>query len=148
MGRKYHPCERCKSGVTASVLCHMCRRDDDVSASIRSCALCGAAFSAIGSGRNGSPYCSARCARLVGKAREKVISSVSTSVRRGELPKPSTLACVDCGGEAEQYDHREYLRPLSVDPVCRSCNSRRGPALDIVELVREHFGCLPFSESS
>lgn len=37
-------------------------------------------------------------------------------------------ACVDCGGIAEQYDHRDYGRPLDVEPVCRACNVRRGAA--------------------
>lgn len=27
------------------------------------------------------------------------------------------------------YDHRDYTKPLSVEPVCRSCNKLRGPAI-------------------
>lgn len=55
---------------------------------------------------------------------------VSRARIRGDLPNPSTLKCVDCGAPACQYDHREYAKPLEVDAVCRSCNVRRGPAID------------------
>jgi len=37
--------------------------------------------------------------------------------------------CVDCGEKAYCYDHRDYAKPLEVEPVCRRCNVRRGPAL-------------------
>lgn len=39
-----------------------------------------------------------------------------------------SISCVDCGGIAHQYDHRDYRKPLDVVPVCRSCNQRRGRA--------------------
>lgn len=55
-------------------------------------------------------------------------SAVKREVKEGRLPRPSTLVCVDCGRPAEQYDHRDYSKPLQVDPVCRSCNVLRGPA--------------------
>ena len=29
---------------------------------------------------------------------------------------------------AYDYDHRDYSKPLEVDPVCRRCNQMRGPA--------------------
>ena len=41
----------------------------------------------------------------------------------------SACKCADCDRVACDYDHRDYSRPLDVEPVCRSCNSRRGPAL-------------------
>ena len=40
---------------------------------------------------------------------------------------------VPCGGMAEQWDHRDYNKPLDVEPVCRSCNMRRGPAKPLVK---------------
>lgn len=55
-------------------------------------------------------------------------AAVAREVREGRLPKPSTLVCVDCGRPAQQYDHRDYTKPLQVEPVCRSCNVMRGPA--------------------
>jgi hypothetical protein len=42
--------------------------------------------------------------------------------------KTGEYACVDCGGVALEYDHRDYGRPVEVEPVCRSCNKRRGRA--------------------
>lgn len=56
-------------------------------------------------------------------------SFVAAAVKRGVLPRlDGTVACVDCGGVACEYDHRDYSRPLDVQPVCRSCNARRGTA--------------------
>ncbi len=54
---------------------------------------------------------------------------VSISIRGGLLPKPRLLACVDCGGAASEYEHRDYNEPLRVEPICRRCNLRRGPAI-------------------
>lgn len=48
--------------------------------------------------------------------------------RLGLLPAPATLPCADCGEPADGYDHRDYGKPREVEPVCRSCNTRRGPA--------------------
>lgn len=39
------------------------------------------------------------------------------------------MQCVDCSGAAVEYDHRDYRQPLAVEPVCRSCNLKRGPAI-------------------
>ena len=54
---------------------------------------------------------------------------VCNAVKAGKLPKVTTLDCVDCGKPAEHYDHRDYNKPLDVEPVCRSCNKKRGPAI-------------------
>lgn len=61
-------------------------------------------------------------------------SYAQAAVRRarlaGILPDLSTgeYACTDCSGVASQYDHRDYSRPLDVEPVCAGCNHRRGKA--------------------
>lgn len=34
--------------------------------------------------------------------------------------------CIDCGKPAQCYDHRNYYYPMRVDPVCQSCNAKRG----------------------
>ncbi len=53
---------------------------------------------------------------------------VAKAIKSGLLPKlEGQIACVDCGQAAQQYDHRDYSRPLAVDPVCRRCNCKRGP---------------------
>jgi predicted amidophosphoribosyltransferase len=53
---------------------------------------------------------------------------VHAAVAAGKIPHPSTLICADCGAPAQFYDHRDYEKPLAVDPVCRGCNYKRGPA--------------------
>lgn len=54
---------------------------------------------------------------------------VASAITRGVLPKlDGSIACTDCGAPACEYDHRDYSRPLDVQPVCRSCNKRRGTA--------------------
>lgn len=56
-------------------------------------------------------------------------SMVAAAKRQGLLPLlDGTIACTDCGDPAQEYDHRDYGRPLDVQPVCRSCNKRRGTA--------------------
>lgn len=56
-------------------------------------------------------------------------SAVSQAVKKGLIPKASVFDCVDCGKSAMQYDHRDYNKPLVVQPVCRSCNLQRGAAI-------------------
>jgi hypothetical protein len=58
------------------------------------------------------------------------IAQVYKAVQRGDMPKAAELACVDCPAPASVYDHRDYLQPLKVEPVCRPCNMKRGPALN------------------
>lgn len=57
-------------------------------------------------------------------------AEVRMAIERGVLPslKSGEYACVDCGGVACQYEHRDYGRPLDVEPVCRLCNRLRGTA--------------------
>lgn len=63
------------------------------------------------------------------RMRERAHSLVAGAVRRGELPnlKACDVQCVDCGERAVCYEHRDYGRPLAVDPVCKRCDKRRGP---------------------
>lgn len=63
--------------------------------------------------------------------------AVRHAIRDGLLPclKAYPLRCTDCSARAICYDHRDYREPLKVDPVCRRCNVRRGPAIDIAHLV-------------
>lgn len=60
----------------------------------------------------------------------KAHSIVRAAIKHGLLPQLKTgrYACVDCGASAAEYDHRDYSRPLDVQPVCRSCNKKRGTA--------------------
>lgn len=45
---------------------------------------------------------------------------------RGKVPPAQGQDCADCGGPAVEYDHRSYMEPLNVEPVCSQCNSNRG----------------------
>jgi hypothetical protein len=38
----------------------------------------------------------------------------------------ANVQCVDCGKRALVWDHRDYTKPMLVDPVCYSCNGLRG----------------------
>lgn len=61
----------------------------------------------------------------------KAARVVKKAVKDGLLPVlDGSIPCKDCGKPACDYDHREYAKPLEVDPVCRSCNALRGPALE------------------
>lgn len=58
----------------------------------------------------------------------KAYAAVGKAVKRGLLPKlDGSIACVDCGAPAVNYDHRDYFKHLQVEPVCCRCNKRRGP---------------------
>lgn len=60
--------------------------------------------------------------------------AVAIGVRHGHLTSllANEIACVDCGVRATQYDHRDYTKPLEVEPVCRKCNKARGPAAPLL----------------
>jgi hypothetical protein len=91
------------------------------------CVICGNQFTRAGSNR--ARYCYRPCSFTADTLRARAARAVQRAVRAGRIPSPSQLYCVDCGGFAREYDHRDYGRPLAVEPVCRSCNLRRGPAL-------------------
>ena len=55
--------------------------------------------------------------------------AVQREIAHGRMQKAAALTCVDCGGQARDWDHRDYSKPLQVEPVCRACNFKRGPAL-------------------
>lgn len=55
-------------------------------------------------------------------------NTVKWRIRRGRLARASTLKCNDCDKQASEYDH--YLgyadeNVLKVQPVCKSCHSKR-----------------------
>jgi hypothetical protein len=79
--------------------------------------------------KQGRPKMCEPCSDEHVRRQQPAMSKVAAAVRRGELPQVKTLACADCGGPARSYDHRNYAKPLVVEPVCRSCNVKRGPAV-------------------
>jgi hypothetical protein len=54
---------------------------------------------------------------------------VELAVRLGYLKPVSECLCVQCGAQATDYDHRDYNKPLEVEPLCRGCNVTRPPAI-------------------
>lgn len=52
---------------------------------------------------------------------------VMRAVKAGKLKPVRGQKCTDCGKPARAYDHRDYRKPLVVEPVCASCNALRGP---------------------
>lgn len=67
--------------------------------------------------------------RIAQAVTEWAVRQVAKAVKNGLLPRVSTQLCVDCGHQAQIYEHRDYRFPTKVEPVCRSCNSKRGPAI-------------------
>lgn len=59
-------------------------------------------------------------------AQQRAVAAVRAAVLRGDLAPVRTLECVDCGKPAANYDHRDYTKPLDVEPVCSRCNTLRG----------------------
>lgn len=58
------------------------------------------------------------------------IRFVHAAIIVGDLPYlDGSIPCVDCGCPAAHYEHRDYWKPLDVEPTCVPCNFKRGPAL-------------------
>lgn len=74
-------------------------------------------------------YMCAPCSGPHLNLQRRAMSAVSRAVRRGDLPPAKSLQCLDCGTAAKHYDHRDYSKPLTVEPVCGPCNHKRGPAV-------------------
>lgn len=64
-----------------------------------------------------------------GTGRGTANSIVSQAIANGLVKPADAFECADCGVQAQQYDHRDYNKPLEVEPVCRRCNQLRGPAV-------------------
>jgi hypothetical protein len=62
--------------------------------------------------------------------RESAGRVVRRAVEAGVLLHASCFTCADCNKPAYCYDHRDYAKPLDVEPVCKSHNRRRGSALN------------------
>ena len=60
------------------------------------------------------------------RADQSARNRTNNEVGKSLIP-PFKLSCVDCRQPASVYDHRDYLKPLDVEPVCQSCNSKLGP---------------------
>lgn len=74
--------------------------------------------------------CSA-CHEFSGLAVRTSQAAILRARRHGLLGRAADEICVDCGSQAEHWEHRAYGDALRVDPVCRSCNKLRGQAIEL-----------------
>lgn len=133
-------CHRClKRHRCAGDICYSCKMKEKEALSLTThktlgyCLICGCILR-----RTASVIYCYDCSLLVIKAYVKAKSQVSKAIKDGLLVDLKTgVDCVDCGRPASVYEHRYYLKPLDVVPVCRSCNTLRGPALDVIEAAAD-----------
>lgn len=100
------------------------------------CTHCGVIEPRRGPAQRFCMNCVSEYAKQYSRAMREVRFQVYGAVKEGRLPRAATLKCVDCGKQARDWDHRDYAKPLDVEPVCRSCNRKRGPALNHPTLQR------------
>jgi hypothetical protein len=88
--------------------------------------------------------------RSHGTGRDEALRLVTKEIKAGRLAPAKEFCCVDCGKPAQVYEHRDYNKPLAIEPTCRSCNTKRGPAIpktmtfsEFVASVRKRF---PFAK--
>lgn len=122
-------CENCGFGLSqycrTARLCTGCR---ETSKAAKQCPDCEAVHY-----RSTSPRCRA-CSRArwvfsdLASGRGIAASAVAKAKQEGGLSPPTGM-CTDCDQPAAMYDHRDYNRPLDVDPVCKGCNVRRKSAI-------------------
>ena len=131
-------CAECgRSHWGPNAICWQCARSAEEEENAKYCLICGSRLSR-GNGIGFGFYCSFNCVATLNSARSKAARLVSKHVRTGKIPPAKECVCVDCGKQAAHYDHREYMKPLDVVPVCISCNIKRGPAIDIKQMIADH----------
>ena len=104
------------------------------------CALCGVELHNIKGGRKYCISCAFdsssravwRKSRKPANDNEKAREITKCAVKVGFLPHPTDFLCADCQQPAKCYDHRDYNKPLDVEPVCMSCNAKRGRGVPLV----------------
>lgn len=75
------------------------------------------------------------------KLRNNASAAVSRAVKNGNLPRlDGIIKCKDCGIQASEYDHRNYTKPLEVEPVCGDCNKKRGKGFPFADLSKTKYG--------
>lgn len=98
------------------------------------CAGCGCVELTMG----GWPYRCARCGPADierGLGKDTAARELRLAIRDGRVPHWRGMSCVDCGAAAIGYEHRDYNKPLCVEPICGRCNILRGPAIPRVGAI-------------
>lgn len=72
-------------------------------------------------------YCT-RCYGEAAMARTHAMQEVWCAIKLGRLMRADQFRCCDCSSWARCWEHRDYYAPLTVEPVCQSCNMKRPPA--------------------
>lgn len=70
-----------------------------------------------------------RCEKEIRRLANYAYKLTWRAVLLGYLPnlRDTYVKCTDCDKPAKTYDHRSYLRFTDVQPVCKGCNTLRGP---------------------
>jgi hypothetical protein len=111
--------------------CWHCIRAKEIAENQKYCAVCERPITK-------PSYC-ITCHHAVSGARTRFVSgAIAREIKNGRMLPAKDHKCVDCGSQAKDYDHREYLKPLQVVPVCGRCNRLRGPTEDIKAFVAKH----------
>jgi hypothetical protein len=79
---------------------------------------------------------------IMSRRRIPAARAVAKAIKNGSLPNPKTLMCVDCGAPAVCYEHRDYRKPLDVDPVCKRCDCIRGTAMPDLHINSKEYAQL------
>lgn len=70
--------------------------------------------------------CSHPRERTTSPEQRRAHDSISTAVRRGDIPWIGDQTCSHCGATAEIYHHASYAPEdhLKVEPLCSSCHTK------------------------
>lgn len=90
------------------------------------CRCCAGEFEAFPMGRHW--YCD-DCGHALYAAQRVAKNWIALAIRSGVLMRADAFRCVDCDQWATDWEHRDYDKPLAVEPTCASCNFLRGPAV-------------------
>ena len=71
------------------------------------------------------------------RAKIKARRIVNHAIKRGWLPRPDEVSCVDCGITAAEYHHENYSKPMDVVPLCKGCHLARHKSSPTLEPSNE-----------
>lgn len=81
----------------------------------------------------GKEYAKRKNLRQRGTTQKTAYRIICGLIKYHGMPKASEMPCLDCGKDAEVYDHRDYLKPYEFESVCYKCNYKRGKAKNLIK---------------